>query len=97
VKPKSRLVGRIYRIVTPVEALRLNEDICTLQQIKKLLDWIDPQNVADEAQEGRKHIRWARATVDKCLRYATDKLRQEFLTEDRLLQTKIERRRRRAV
>jgi hypothetical protein len=87
----ARKVGQFYRVVTPVDALKLAEDIKDLTRINQLLDWIEPTNVAQTSAEGRKQIRWARATVASCLRFAQDKLRHDFLTEDRLLQTKIER------
>lgn len=94
---KSRAIGRTYRIITPAHALHLNEDVWCLKQCSDLLSLIDPANLADDIEDGRKQIRWAKATVNACRRYAQDKLRHEYLIEDRLLQTKIERTHRKRI
>lgn len=83
----------VYPVI-PIEVLQLNEDIKALEQCRKLLDTVDPINVADNREAGFKALRLARVHVSVCYRYAWDKMRQEYLSPVR---KKIERKHPRKV
>jgi hypothetical protein len=90
----SRIVYRLPNPAVTIAALELNEDIRAIEQIRRLLDRIDPLSVADETSVGRKNIRAVQLQVRLFERYATNKMRFEYLDPRR---TKIERRSRKSV
>src|SRR4030095_2618269 len=67
------------RYVMPAEAVRLTEDIHDLKSCLRILDYIDPVNVADSVQDGHKLLRMARANVNAARRYAEQRMRELLL------------------
>jgi hypothetical protein len=74
----------------PVDAIRLAEDAQTIKLCLRLLDWIDPYNVSDDPNKGRKTLRFVIGQLKMAERYAEQKMRTEFLDPRK---RKIERRR----
>ena len=66
------------RFKLPVAALRLNEDIQTLGRILQDLETIDPASISDKEQ-GELILRMMRTMGKACERYATIKLRKDYL------------------
>ena len=62
----------------PVAALKLNEDLQTLRRILRELDTLEPSNVTDRTQ-GVSVLRMLRSMTLLCERYASMKLRREYL------------------
>lgn len=85
------------RPAVPVDALRLNEDIRALEQARKLVDWIDPYNVADDPAKGRKILRYVTGQLKIAERYAEAKMRREYLDPRKKILKKNERKAGRAV
>jgi hypothetical protein len=70
-------LSRLRRI-SPVDALRLNEDIQALRRIRKELDGIEPSNVSRH-ELAPEILKVLKVMTLACQRYAEIKLRNDYL------------------
>jgi hypothetical protein len=89
---KRKIIGRFVPIdqlhrlkaETPVEALRLSEDILSIKVAIDLVTSVDPANIMDSSTQGERDTAWElRQNLIRSLvhwrRYAENKLRKEHL------------------
>lgn len=72
----------VYKLPNPslvTAALDLNEDVQSLRRARELLSRVDPGNMAEERELGRKMQRMVIAQLKMCERYAENKLRHDYL------------------
>lgn len=71
------MITHITRPSVPVEALRINEDICSLTSAIRILQTVDPYNIT--AEPDRDDL-WMMLQKLKLMKnYAEQKLRSEYL------------------
>ena len=76
--------------VVPEDALRLCEDILCLGRILRELRWIDPSNVAEDPQKGRRLLRYVQGQVKQAQRHARELMQARYLAPKKVKE-KIQR------
>lgn len=76
----TRIVKPAHKCSTPIEALKLAEDMQSLQMAKTCIDTLDSDSIGEDREDARKELQLVKQKLGEWHRFAKRRMGKEFLS-----------------